>query len=647
MIMKRIVYSIMAMTMIFASCQKENIKEDVKTPEAESENAREVLFTAEIMQTKTVLHGTKVMWTDGDQIGVSGADSAMTATLPAPSVTATFAGTAVPDAQGRYFAVYPYSALDQKTPWTESVANLKLPVNQTALEGSFAEELNITAAATDGKSMNLKFHNLLGYMKFDITEASGKIMGMTITAIGGEKLSGAFTVDCTKPVAVAAASGSYSSVNIFSSTPLAAGSYYVAMLPGTYSKGLKIEFFGEDGRTAVKSVEKPLTLNAGTINPIGSVPALAWGNDVLRFECEYGTLSGTKIENHDIAFGTAVNLKNGSITMKVNIPEEGAYRFEANYLTWGAGQKKVNKAAIDGLMSTKDINFVGNDKFSLITLGDVVLPAGEVTVVLSSSWGWTIFDYVKFTKICYAGFEAESGTVYSEAVVADQAGAFGGKVVNIKGSGSFDTPFTVQEDGKYELRMRYWSNDKYEFTEVPGFFKKTVYDYTGNGWLVKTYGVFDLKAGQTYSFKASNNWGWSYWDKIMLVKTDRDMLVAECEDGVLGGDAGVDTPSPSDAYGTAVRINDSGSITVNMNVPKAGNYQLSIRYFNWSGQDKIENVEVPGYMDVKNFTFRGFQNYAIQDIAVLNLAAGTVSVKISKNHGWSYFDRVILTECDY
>ena len=109
----------------------------------------------------------------------------------------------------------------------------------------------------------------------------------------------------------------------------------------------------------------------------------------------------------------------------------------------------------------------------------------------------------------------------------------------------------------------------------------------------------------------------------------------------------MDTPNRSDAYGTAVRINDSGSITVNMNVPKAGNYQLSIRYFNWSGQDKIENVEVPGYMDVKNFTFRGFQNYAIQDIAVLNLAAGTVSVKISKNHGWSYFDRVILTECDY
>lgn len=637
--------------MVLASCQKADIA-DIQGPDKDGGDdvqAKEVVFTAEISaaDTKTVLYdGTKVLWTDGDQIAVCGSEAAMTATLAGPSASATFSGTAVPDDKGRYYAVYPYSALNGDVPWAGSVVSLRLPVNQQAAAGTFAEELNITAAATDGQSMKLQFHNLLGYMKFDITETSGGITGVTVTALGGEKLAGAFSVDCTAPAAVAAESGSHSSVNLFSDEALEAGSYYVAMLPGVYSKGLKFEFFGYDGRVATKTVEKPLTLNAGTVNSIGTVPALSWGDDVLRFECESGTLSGTQTEVHDIAFGTAVNLCNGSISMKVRIPEEGAYRFEANYLTWGAGQKKVNKAAIDGYMPAKEVDFVGNDTFGLIDLGDVVLPSGDVEIILSSSWGWTIFDYVKLTKIGYAGFEAESGTVTSEAVVADQDGAFGGKVVNIKGSGSFSTPITVPADGRYELLVRYWSNNKKEIVEVPGIFNKSVCEFMGDGWQTKSFGIFDLTAGATYDFVGTKQWGWSYWDKIMLVETDKAEIIAECEDGILGGDASIDTPNASDAYGTAVRVNNEGNITVTANIVKAGKYQVRIRYFNWSGQDKTENVEIPGYMDVTPVEFAGFNNYALQDIALLELPVGEVTVRISKNWGWSYFDRVIFTECE-
>jgi hypothetical protein len=221
-------------------------------------------------QNRTVLgdNGLSVLWEKNDKIAVSGGSAAFVIDpeIDEPTASVTFKGEAqVADV---YYGAYPFSALQS---WNGNIATMNLMEMQPARTGSFASDLNISVSKTDAAARVFQFHNVLGYLNFTIGEGSGEILEFKVSTIGGEKLSGKFTVDCGSAAPVlTAASDANTYAAISSATPLAHGNYYVALFPGTYRSGLKFTIKGTKG-TAEKVIAQELILDRGKINTMGTI----------------------------------------------------------------------------------------------------------------------------------------------------------------------------------------------------------------------------------------------------------------------------------------------------------------------------------------------------------------------------------------
>ena len=62
----------------------------------------------------------------------------------------------------------------------------------------------------------------------------------------------------------------------------AAGTYYVAILPGTYSQGLVFTFANNEGKEVVKGISGNLVLNAGEVANIGTVGTLNFNAEAVE-----------------------------------------------------------------------------------------------------------------------------------------------------------------------------------------------------------------------------------------------------------------------------------------------------------------------------------------------------------------------------
>ena len=238
-----------------------------------SGNVETITFTAEVpAQTKTVLEdGVKVYWCYGDIINVSGATTPFVSSLKEGETASSVTFTGEVEVADEYYAVYP-SVED----WNGSIAYMTANTVQRAETGTFGELNNITVAKTSSEDLSFSFKNILGHVMFTSNEAeAGYLRNVNISSIAGESLSGGIIVDCAEdsPVAEVIDGRSYVT-STFAYKP--AGDYYISMLPGDYSEGLVFDFVRKDGYVATVRAEHPLSLEAGFINPIGSIDNLEW-----------------------------------------------------------------------------------------------------------------------------------------------------------------------------------------------------------------------------------------------------------------------------------------------------------------------------------------------------------------------------------
>ena len=227
-------------------------------------------------ESKPVYH---ILWENEDQIAVSGGTNpfVIDPVIEEPSSSVMFRGEAA--VADMYYAAYPYSALRS---WDGSNATMALPQIQSARPGSFASDLNISVSSTTAEDRNFQFHNVLGYLKFTIGEQTGEITEFVVSAIGKEKLTGRFTVDCSSEAPVVSAdANANTSAAISSETPLAPGDYYLALFPGTYTQGLRFIVKGPKG-VATKALTKELKLERGKINTLGTINVTNWVKSVEK-----------------------------------------------------------------------------------------------------------------------------------------------------------------------------------------------------------------------------------------------------------------------------------------------------------------------------------------------------------------------------
>ena len=234
--------------------------------------------------TKTALGtGGTVLWSSEDKISllnVSGMPSNAELTLSTGSgtTTASFTGEAVDCADG-YYGVYPY---DEDCEYASGV--LTIPGwygnNQTATAGSFANGTCImvgrSAAGADPVSVNFK--NLFALIKITLPSACSEVTvsgnnGETLACVGlSVRIDGYGNPFVTETVLDTRNYDRDAHLRLSGGGDFEAGTYYLAVIPQTLTKGFTIRIVDADGnilrRSTAKEVElkRSVTLNLGTMD---------------------------------------------------------------------------------------------------------------------------------------------------------------------------------------------------------------------------------------------------------------------------------------------------------------------------------------------------------------------------------------------
>lgn len=284
------ILSLAAAVLTLAACGNEEFMDNNSGNEA----AKPVpmTFTAGMPQTRTQLAaGNEVHWSEGDQIALW--DGTAVREFTATSISgsnANFTGTATPNTQ--YTAFYPRQTL---TNMTDNSITFNVPTEQTAVAGTFANQLAPSLArATDG-STNLEFNNLCALVKFTVPADMAGEGTLTLVSGNDEMLAGEYWLNYKN----GNQSPAVKATRVALKGNFEAGkAYYFVVLPTTLSKGFSLLYEDSKGKLYRKATDKSATLTAGRILNLGTLALTGFEKAVIK-EIYAKLTSGTATENAD------------------------------------------------------------------------------------------------------------------------------------------------------------------------------------------------------------------------------------------------------------------------------------------------------------------------------------------------------------
>ena len=312
------ILSLAAAVLTLAACGNEEFIEN--NPGNEAAKPVPMTFTAGMPQTRTQLDGLNVNWSEGDKIALwdGTAMQEFTATTISGS-NATFTGTATPSST--YTALYPLSAV---VSFDDSNIRFNLPAEQTAVAGTFANQLAPSLAKATGGSTDLVFENLCALVKFTVpVDMAGK---GTFTLVGGNSndvLAGTYWMNYINGNQ---SPGVERTNRVTLKGNFEAGKdYYFVVLPLTLTNGFSLLYEDGTGKLYRKATDNSVTLTAGRILNLGTLALTGFEKAVAK-EIYAGLESGTATENADgtvtlsdadlsaLAGMTTLDLPSGGVT---------------------------------------------------------------------------------------------------------------------------------------------------------------------------------------------------------------------------------------------------------------------------------------------------------------------------------------------
>ena len=256
--------------------------------------------------TKTVLTtGNKVEWTAGDKVGLSYAGYYSADTQPTDEGTWNKSVRFTADSDGAktvfsttdtdfsseedlYAMVYPQG--DFQFLFNSGVKiRCWLDDDQAATLNSFLPSSAVAVAKATTLSEPVKFQNVMAMLKFTITdELAGQVKQIAVTGVNEEVLGGNYFIDYSAdaPVVSSAESMSvYKEMRLKSDSGMAAGNYYLAVLPGHVSN-LTVNVTLSDGSviSRTSSSTEGYDLLSGYIYNMGEVSADNYQSPVTGLE---------------------------------------------------------------------------------------------------------------------------------------------------------------------------------------------------------------------------------------------------------------------------------------------------------------------------------------------------------------------------
>lgn len=230
--MKKYIFTVFAVAAVLTSCSKS------LEPNGDINSGAKAITTigaSTEISTRAVVSSsdnTKVLWQDGDQLGVLGANGSSEAknlayTLDgnAGSTTGTFKNE-TSDITAISAVMYPYQ---EKATWANGKLTCEIPSVQKATVGSFDKAAAIMYSTGNATNMQLKY--AVNFLKVTVSESETNVHAISIssttTALSGK-------MEITSSGVSGASSGSLNSVSITAARGevLQTGDYYIAVKKG-------------------------------------------------------------------------------------------------------------------------------------------------------------------------------------------------------------------------------------------------------------------------------------------------------------------------------------------------------------------------------------------------------------------------------
>ena len=240
-----------AIAAVSAGCAKEI----ADNQQIQSQEKVAMTFVSNAVSTRTSLADdqTTVVWTAGDRIGIfDGAQGNNPFDIAGiDGSSATFEGEAVPS--GTYYGLYPYS---ETASVSGQVITTELPSEQTAIPGTFAQNVNLSAAVSDGEN-ELDFQNVCGLVTVEISSVPEglTLKSVTLSGLNGEKIAGKVNINMAEGTLAAEAADAETSASVTlaaaNGAALEAGKYVFAIIPADFTQGLKVGLNYDEGTSEI------------------------------------------------------------------------------------------------------------------------------------------------------------------------------------------------------------------------------------------------------------------------------------------------------------------------------------------------------------------------------------------------------------
>lgn len=287
-------------------------------------------------------------------------------------------------------AVYPYSAdhlLDENT----RAVTLTMPAEQTYVENSFGLGANTMIAVTsEVNDLALYFKNVGTYLDVRLWGENQTVKSITVTATGGEALSGKATVTPTyggDPSCVMANTGTAPSVKLVceeavtvNTTEDAPVSFWIVLPPVTMASGFNVMVENADGEKQVFTIDKSVTFKRNKYNTLTrELTAGVMANNQIWYTSSDDTMIepaatgesvfGATISSHTYSNGLGV------ITFSSDVTKVGISAFKAK-----------TKLATISLPET--VTQIGSYAFSgCSSLQHIDIPTGVLSIQMHAFYG--------------------------------------------------------------------------------------------------------------------------------------------------------------------------------------------------------------------------------------------------------------------
>ena len=263
--------SALAVLVGLASCSKE----EKNSPSINTDSVKVSLFAEQENGSTRAKIGTSngsettILWSENDSLSVFDGDNKnikFDLTKGAGETSGTFEGT-VSKTSDSYIALYPYQETAAINTERGTISSVVLKSTQTATDGSFDPTAALmTAKESDG---TLAFKNVVGYVKVTPKFNCKRISLVSNTE---EKLAGTVSISIASDGTPTAAIASNASNIVSIKGDIKSGTtYYIAVIPATMSKGLKLIFTDSDGNESYRGSSNSLEIKRNTVTNLGEI----------------------------------------------------------------------------------------------------------------------------------------------------------------------------------------------------------------------------------------------------------------------------------------------------------------------------------------------------------------------------------------